>query len=138
MCQCTWGKACYWCGVICVASKFISTNITSPPTKTEVSRSSFPTQCFVDVHKTELCTWIIQIIADNSGRHVCVYVQWRCRLRLLPSSAFVSDAGSIVLQMPQNRKRVTLNDKEIIEAYALSQNSSCCETVARVILRVTL
>jgi len=92
-------------------------------------------QYFVDVHETELYTLIIQIIADNSERHVCICVQWRCGLRLLPSSAFVTDAGSIVLQMPRNRKRVTQNEKEIIEAYALSQN---CETVARVILPLTL
>ena len=52
--------------------------------------------------------------------------------------AFVTDAGSIVLQMPRNRKRVTQKEKEMIEAYALSQNSSCFETVARVVLRLTL
>ena len=65
-------------------------------------------------------------------------MQWRCRLRLLPSSAFVTDAGSIVLQMPRNRKVVTQKEKKIIEAYALSQNVSCFETVARVILLLTL
>jgi hypothetical protein len=54
----------------------------------------------------------------------------------LPSSAFVTDAGSIVLQMPRNRK--TQKEKEIIEAYALSQNASCFETIARVILLVAL
>ena len=37
-------------------------------------RSSFPTQCCVNVHKTELYIRIIQIIADNSERHVCVSV----------------------------------------------------------------
>jgi hypothetical protein len=37
----------------------ISTDFTSPPSKTEVSRSSVPTQCCVDVHKTELYIWII-------------------------------------------------------------------------------
>ena len=31
---------------------------------------------------------------------------------------FVTDAGSIVLQMPRNGKRVTQNEKEIAEAYA--------------------
>ena len=113
-------------------------DFTTPPSKTEVSRSSFPTQCFVDVHKTELYTWIIQIITDNFERHVCVSVQWRCLLRLLSSSAFVTDAGSIVLQMPRHRKIVTQKKKEIIEAYAFSQNASCFETVARVILLLTL
>ena len=53
-------------------------------------------------------------------------------------SAFVTDAGSIVLQMPRNRKRVTQKEKEIIEAYALSQNASYFETVARVILCLNL
>jgi hypothetical protein len=124
-----------WCD--CLASKWILRNFTSPPSKTKVSRSSFPTQCYVDVHKAELYVWIIQIIADNSERHVCVSVQWRCRLRLLPSSAFVTDAGSIILQMPWNRKSVTQKEKKIIEAYALSQNASCFETVARVILLLT-
>jgi len=57
--------------------------------------------------------------------------------RLVPSFAFVTDAGNIVLQMPRNRERVT-QKKEIIEAHALSQNALCCETVARVILRLTL
>ena len=32
------------------------------------------TQCCVDVHKTELYIWIIQIIADNSERHVSVFL----------------------------------------------------------------
>jgi len=54
------------------------------------------------------------------------------------SSAFVTDAGNIVLQVPRNRKRVTQKEKEIIEAYALSQNASCFETVVRVILLLTL
>jgi len=55
--------------------------------KTEVSRSNFPTQCYVDMHNTALYIWIIQIIADNSEGHVCVSVEWRCRLGLLPLSA---------------------------------------------------
>ena len=59
----------------------------------------------------------------------------------VPSTAIVFvlviDAGSIVLQMPRNWKRVT-QKKGIIEAYALSQNASCCETVARVILHLIL
>jgi hypothetical protein len=45
------------------------------------------------------------------------------------SSAVV---GIIVLQMPRNRIRVTQNDKEIVQAYALSQNASCFESVSRV------
>jgi len=44
----------------------------------------------------------------------------------VPSTAIVFvlviDAGSIVLQMPRNRERVT-QKKEIIEAHALSQNA---------------
>jgi hypothetical protein len=39
--------------------------------------------------------------------------------------------------MPGNRKRVTQKEKEIIEAYALSQNTLCFETVARVTLLLT-
>jgi len=35
--------------------------------------------------------------------------------------------------MPRNRKRVIQKEKKIIEAYALSQNASCIETVACVI-----
>jgi hypothetical protein len=35
--------------------------------------------------------------------------------------------------MPQNRKRVTRKEREIIEACALSQNASCFETVSGVI-----
>ena len=112
----------------------ISTDITSPPSKSEARRSSFPTQYFVEVNKTELCTWIIQIIADNSERHVCVFVQWRQCLQLLPSSASVNVAGNIVLQMPRNRKRVTQEEEAIIEAYAVSQNASCFETFSRVTL----
>jgi hypothetical protein len=112
-----------WCD--CVASKWIVRDFTSPPSKTEVSRSSFPTQCYVDVHKAELYGWIIQIIVDNSERHVCVSVQWQCRLWLLPSSAFVTDAGSIILQMPWNMEGATQKEKKkIIAAYALSQNAS--------------
>ena len=98
------------------------------------------------MHKTELCTWIIRIVADKSERHVCLSLQWPCLLWLFPSSAFVTDAGSIVLQMPRNRKRVTQKEKEIIEAralcqekqtieaYAFSQNALCFEIVARVTL----
>jgi hypothetical protein len=41
----------------------ISVDFSSPPSKTEVSRSRFPTQCYVGVHKAELCIWIIQVIA---------------------------------------------------------------------------
>jgi len=40
--------------------------------------------------------------------------------------------------MPGNRKRVTHNEKEIIEAYVLSQNVSCFETLASVTLRLAL
>jgi len=65
-----------WCD--CMASEVISTDFTSPPSKNEIKRSSFPIQCIVDVHKTELYTWINQIIADKSERHLCVSVQWRC------------------------------------------------------------
>ena len=36
------------------------------------TRSSFPTHCFVDVYKTELYIWIIQIIADHFERHMCL------------------------------------------------------------------
>lgn len=95
----------------------ISADFTSPPSKTEVSRSRFPTQCYVSVHKAELCICIIQIIADISERNVCVSVEWRCRPRLLPLSAFVTGVDI--------RKRVTQKEKEIIEAHAVSQNASC-------------
>ena len=56
----------------------------------------------------------------------------------IPFVWFGTDAGSVVFQMSRNRKRVTENEKEIIEACALSQNASCFETVARVLLRSTL
>ena len=46
--------------------EIISTDSTNPPSKTEVSTSCFPTQCYVDVYKGELYDWIIQIIADKS------------------------------------------------------------------------
>jgi hypothetical protein len=49
----------------------ISADFTSTPSKTKVSRSSFPTLCYLDVHKAELHVWIIQIIADNCERYVC-------------------------------------------------------------------
>ena len=61
----------------------ISADFTSPPSKTEVSRSSFPTQCYADVHKAELYIWIIQIIADNSERHVGIFLIYGSCLRLL-------------------------------------------------------
>jgi hypothetical protein len=56
----------------------------------------------------------------------------------LPSSAFATGVGSIDLQMPRNRKGVTQKKKEIIEAYALSQNASCFEIVAHGVLLLTV
>jgi len=84
----------------------ISADFTSPPSKTEVRRSSFSTQCYVDVQKAELHIWIIQIIGDNSERHLCDSVL------AVPSAdisfiCFVTGVDSIVLQMPRNSKRVT-------------------------------
>jgi hypothetical protein len=46
--------------------EIISTDFTNPPSKTEVSKRCFTTQCYVDVYKSELYFWIIQIIADKS------------------------------------------------------------------------
>ena len=64
-------------------------------------------QCSVDKHKAELYIRIIKIIADNSERHVYVF----CVVAESSSSAFVTDAGNIVLQVPRNRNRVTKKDK---------------------------
>jgi hypothetical protein len=69
-------QCCCWCD--CMALEVIFTDYASPPSKNEIEWSGFPIQCIVDVHKTELYAWINQIIADNSERHVCVSVQWRC------------------------------------------------------------
>ena len=66
--------------------------------------------------KAELYIWIIQIIVDSSERHVCVFCVMAVLSTALPSSAIVTDTGSIVLQMPRNRKRVTQKEKGIIEA----------------------
>jgi len=90
----------------------ISADFYQSASETEVGKSSFPTQWYGDVHKTALNIWIIQIIADNSEGHVCVSVEWRCRVGLfIAFVCFVTGLGNIVLQMPRNRKKSNSEEK---------------------------
>ena len=60
-----------WCD--CVASKWFR-RVVQVHNRKQVNRSSFPTQCYVDVHRSDLYVWIIHIITDNSERHMCLSV----------------------------------------------------------------